>query len=102
MIGITNTAGMVMARQNIDFNIDIDNLCAKNKHKGKNHTLLFILLLLTLCVEVNTAKRLGIMHRLPAPMCNSLLTMTRNLRLHQAREDSVRLKAQRDEKRRKY
>ena len=82
-----------IARQNGDLNIDVDSFHAKNKHKGKNSTLHFILLLLTLFVEVSSTKHLGIMHRLPVSMCNSLLIMARNLRPHQAREHSIRLKA---------
>ena len=101
MIGLTNAGGIAMARQDGDFNIDIDSLHAKNEHKGKNCTLYFILLLLTLFVKFNATKSLGIIHRLPAPIHNSLLIMARNLRPRQDREDSIRFKAQRDEKRRK-
>ena len=98
MIGLTNAGGIAMARQDGDFNIDIDNFHTKNEHKGKNCTLYFILLLLTLFVKFNATKRLGIIHRLPAPTHNSLLIMARNLRPRQDREDSIRFKAQRDEK----
>ena len=53
-----------------------------------------------LFLDVNS-KRIGIMHRLSPAMHDSLLHMARNVRPAQARIDNIRLKAQREEKRRK-
>ena len=96
MTSVTNTGGRAIERQNGDFNIVIDSLYAKNKHKGKNCTLHFILLLLKLFVEVNATKILALMHRLTAPMHDFLLILIRNIRPHQSREDSIQIEAQRD------
>ena len=41
------------------------------------------------------------MHRLPVPMCNSLLNVARNIRQHKERQDNFRLKDQRYEKHKK-
>ena len=46
-------------------------------------------------------KRLGMMHRLSAPMHTSLLLMLRNTIPSQTRIDNTGLKLQRDEKRKK-
>lgn len=39
MIGLTNTGGMAMTRQNGDFNIGVERLHSKNKVKGIMHRL---------------------------------------------------------------
>ena len=53
-----------------------------------------------LFLDINS-KRIGVTHRISTAMCNSLLRMARNVRPAQARIDNIRLKAQREEKRRK-
>ena len=42
MIGLTNAGGMLMARQNVDFNAD--RMHARNENKGNNLSIIVIML----------------------------------------------------------
>ena len=98
MIGLNNAGGMALARQNGDFNITRTR--AKNKNKGKYGEHQSIISN-QLYLDIINNERIGIMHKLSTPMYNSLLIMARNFRPHKAKQDTLRLKASRDEKRKR-
>ena len=94
MIELTNSGDVEFARQNRNFNMD--RMHASNKTKGKKFTLNFSRANKNIYVIPLT--KLGIVHRLPAPMHDSLLIMAHNVIPHKARRDALRLKAKRTRK----